>query len=146
MTYRCTPLHFAVDKEHVENANFLLRNGAFVNAKDELGHTAMHFAVIRDNIKLVKILEQYGANATITNNNGCSAIDLCISQDQKALKNFFMSQNKYANYDFSGINLTTGGDGEKEFNQFEKAMQHDLQQYEAHLNQTTNKGYKGLFK
>ena len=101
---RATPLHFAVLANKLENVKMLLRYGANVNHKDSLGNTAMHLAVANQNLRIVKALEEFGAQATIRNDDDVCAIDTAITEDFKEIKMWFLSQSKYKNFDFSGMN------------------------------------------
>ena len=61
----------------------------------------MHTAVASNNLRLVRLLEEYNGDATIKNVDGVSPIDVSITEDLRDIKLFFMSLQKYKNYDFS---------------------------------------------
>jgi hypothetical protein len=63
----------------------------------------MHVAVSMDNLALVKLLDEYGADATIVNNDEVCPIQMAIDEDIKEIKLYFMSQQKYKNYNFNQV-------------------------------------------
>jgi len=97
---KATPLHFAVLSGMFVNVKILLRFGANPNVQDNLGNTPMHFAVIGKNVSMVRLLDENNAKADLKNNEGMTAIDYAITESLKDIKLFFMSNPKYAHYDF----------------------------------------------
>jgi ankyrin repeat protein len=63
-----TPLHYAVEGEHYKAAEWLIRQGASVNAHDEatVGETPLALAVQRDYPEMVELLLMSGADPDIT--------------------------------------------------------------------------------
>lgn len=63
----------------------------------------MHFAVQAKNLSVVRVLDEFGASATQKNNDGICPIDIALTEELKDIKLHFMAQQKYRNYDFSGM-------------------------------------------
>lgn len=63
-----TPLHYAVEGEHYRAADWLIQQGASVNAHDEatIGETPLSLAVQRDCPEMVELLLAHGADPDIT--------------------------------------------------------------------------------
>lgn len=63
-----TPLHYAVEGEHYLAAEWLIQQGAVVNAHDEptIGETPLCLAVRRDHPEMVELLLANGADPDIT--------------------------------------------------------------------------------
>ena len=80
----------------------LLKNGAAVNAKDNVGNTALHMAVAQQSLPMVRILDKYGADGRIKNIDEISALDMAISEDIRDIKLFMMGRSQYKNYNFGG--------------------------------------------
>jgi len=70
-----TPLHLAVLHGHTNLVEFLLKQGAPVNAKTKAGITPLHFAAQTGNEENAKILIEHGANVLAIDNKGWRPID-----------------------------------------------------------------------
>ena len=90
---RASPLHFAVIAGNKSNMQILLKNGAAVNAKDNVGNTALHMAVAQQSLPMVRILDKYGADGRIKNIDDISALDMAISEDIRDIKLFMMGRS-----------------------------------------------------
>jgi len=77
-----TPLHYACAKGHFDVAQFLIANGATVDAMSIGNTTPLMMAVQSGNEQLVKLLLDKGADLQIQNNNGLSAIDIADIYDK----------------------------------------------------------------
>ena len=77
-----TPLHYACAKGHFDVAQFLVANGAKVDALSVGNTTPLMMAVQSGNEQLVKLLLDKGADLQIRNNNGLSAIDIADIYDK----------------------------------------------------------------
>lgn len=62
-----TCLHWAALRGEIETAQFLIRNGACVNAQTNLGDTPLHLAASGDHETMARVLIQVGADRTIEN-------------------------------------------------------------------------------
>ncbi|XP_073020961.1 acyl-CoA-binding domain-containing protein 1-like isoform X1 [Primulina eburnea] len=74
-----TPLHWAVDRGHMNITMFLLNKNADVNTKDNEGQTALHYAALCDRASIAELLVKQGADIEIQDNEGNTATDLCES-------------------------------------------------------------------
>ena len=52
---------------------------------------------------MVRMLDEYGGDATIKNDAEICPIDVAITENMRDIKLHFMAQQKYKNYDFSGL-------------------------------------------
>lgn len=87
------PLHYAVFGEYVDrvkkaqvvNAEFLIKNGADINAINENGNTALHIAAIGSNYFAIKYLTDNGIDYSIRNNEGKTALDILAEKKDKQI-------------------------------------------------------------
>ena len=70
------PLHAAALKDHIELAEFLISEGADVNAQTKYKDTPLHFAVAQGDLKMVRQLVEHGARADVKNDDDESPVDL----------------------------------------------------------------------
>lgn len=75
-----TPLHWAIDRGHLNVAKALLDKKADVNAKDNEGQTALHYAVVCERESLAEFLVKQKADTSIKDEDGNSPLDLCESE------------------------------------------------------------------
>lgn len=73
--HKNTPIFYAVQNMHYDTLKLLLKLGADVNKKCELGNTPLHQAMmtgdkIQKNVKIMDLLIQSGANPRLKNNFG----------------------------------------------------------------------------
>lgn len=81
-------LHLAANHSHYRDVDLLLRNGADVNAKGDIGLTALHYAASKGRLDIVKLLIQYGADKGIKNVFGESALDWAMNNNQDEVVDF----------------------------------------------------------
>ncbi|CAH8318254.1 unnamed protein product [Eruca vesicaria subsp. sativa] len=74
-----TPLHWAIDRGHLEIAKLLVDKKADVNAKDNEGQTPLHYAVVCDREAIAEFLVKQKANTASKDDDGNSPLDLCES-------------------------------------------------------------------
>ncbi|KAI3457982.1 hypothetical protein Pfo_014645 [Paulownia fortunei] len=72
-----TPLHWAVDRGHLNITAMLLNKFADVNAKDDEGQTPLHYAAVCERTAIAELLVKHGADIEITDNEGEAPRDLC---------------------------------------------------------------------
>ena len=77
-----TPLHYACAKGHFDVAQYLLMNGAAVDALSPGDTTPLMMAVQSGNEPLIKLLLDKGADLQIRNSVGLSAIDIAVIYDK----------------------------------------------------------------
>ena len=65
-----TSLHNAVRKNNLRRVDFLIKNGAEVDAKDENGRTPLHVASNINNLQIVELLTRNGAKVDAKDKNG----------------------------------------------------------------------------
>ncbi|VVB15822.1 unnamed protein product [Arabis nemorensis] len=75
-----TPLHWAIDRGHLNVAKALVDKNADVNAKDNEGQTSLHYAVVCEREALAEFLVKQKADTTIKDEDGNSPLDLCESE------------------------------------------------------------------
>ena len=71
-----TPLHYACSTGRLDVAQFLIANGAKVNALSPSETTPLMMAVSSGNDELIKLLLDKGADLQMRNHEGFSAIDV----------------------------------------------------------------------
>jgi acyl-CoA-binding protein len=74
-----TPLHWAVDRGHLNIAELLVTQNADVNAKDNEGQTPLHYAAVCERESIAEFLVNQKADKDMKDNDGNSAKDLCES-------------------------------------------------------------------
>ncbi len=73
MTHGQVPLHSACRGGRRDHVEFLLEVGADVNARDNLGQTALHVSII-SNKDVVQVLIDHGADVSLKDNQGHTAL------------------------------------------------------------------------
>ncbi|XP_004502682.1 acyl-CoA-binding domain-containing protein 1 isoform X1 [Cicer arietinum] len=74
-----TPLHWAVDRGHLNVTELLIGRSADVNAKDNDGQTPLHYAVTCEREGIAEYLVKHNANIHSEDNDGSSSRDICSS-------------------------------------------------------------------
>lgn len=69
-----TPLHFACAYNHIELVEYLLDEGARINAKDKFGRTPLIMAARNGNLAILSKLIYYQADYTISDSSKNNAI------------------------------------------------------------------------
>ncbi|KAB1205110.1 Acyl-CoA-binding domain-containing protein 2 [Morella rubra] len=72
-----TPLHWAVDRGHLNIAELLINRSAEVNAKDNDGQTPLHYAVMCEREAIAEYLVKQNADRDLKDNEDSSPSDLC---------------------------------------------------------------------
>ncbi|CAI8598529.1 unnamed protein product [Vicia faba] len=75
-----TPLHWAVDRGHLDVTELLLGRNADVNAKDNDGQTPLHYAVTCEREAIAEYLVKHSADINSKDNDGSSSRDICSSK------------------------------------------------------------------
>ncbi|XP_043717468.1 acyl-CoA-binding domain-containing protein 1-like [Telopea speciosissima] len=74
-----TPLHWAVDRGHLNIVELLVSRNADVNAKDNEGQTPLHYAAVCDREAIAEYLVKHNAGIDVKDNDGYTPSDLCES-------------------------------------------------------------------
>lgn len=78
-----TPLHYAAKFGHISCLNYLIANGANVNATDNSGCTALHVAAYHGQLELLKKLIDAGGNPAISDSTGLTALKCAEMESHK---------------------------------------------------------------
>ena len=89
-TRNFTPLMIAAREGEVEIAEFLVRNGADINAKTRDGHTALMMAVYNRNLDIVKLLLKNGANVHVKSKQGHTAFSEASLEESIQIKELLL--------------------------------------------------------
>jgi ankyrin repeat protein len=68
------PLHYAVDRGHLDVVKVLLEEGANVNTKDENRRTPLHLAALKGHGDMVRLLLGFGAVKNVKSVSGVDAL------------------------------------------------------------------------
>jgi len=79
-----SPLFLAASKGKLEVVRYLLDEGANVNAREDLGHTALAEAAYYGQVDVVKELLLHGADINAVSDDG-TALDIAISRKNTAV-------------------------------------------------------------
>ncbi|XP_061375677.1 acyl-CoA-binding domain-containing protein 1 isoform X2 [Gastrolobium bilobum] len=72
-----TPLHWAVDRGHLNATELLVGRNADVNPKDNDGQTPLHYAVMCEREAIAEFLVKHNADRDSKDNDGSSPLDIC---------------------------------------------------------------------
>ncbi|KHN23346.1 Acyl-CoA-binding domain-containing protein 1 [Glycine soja] len=75
-----TPLHWAVDRGHLNVTELLVGKNADVNAKDNDGQTPLHYAVTCEREAIAEYLVKHNADIYSKDNDGSSPRDISSGQ------------------------------------------------------------------
>jgi len=87
-----TPLHYACSTGQLGIAQFLISNGAKVNAMSPSGTTPLMMSVSSGNDYLIKFLLDNGADIRMRNHEGFSAIDVAALYGKDNIRDGLMSR------------------------------------------------------
>uniref|UniRef100_A0A1B0FAU7 Uncharacterized protein n=1 Tax=Glossina morsitans morsitans TaxID=37546 RepID=A0A1B0FAU7_GLOMM len=80
-----TPLHYAARYGYVEIAEYLIDNGAGVDAQDKDGVTPLHYAAAKSAKESVKLLIKRKANVNAQDKDGHTPLYFAVAKDNKEL-------------------------------------------------------------
>lgn len=78
--YSSTPLHWEVDRGHVECVRVLLKAKADVNKRNCFLSTPIHYAVERSRVECVKLLIEYKASVNLKNEFGWCPLHCAVDK------------------------------------------------------------------
>ncbi len=81
-------LHLAANHSDYKDVELLLKHGADVNAKGDIGLTALHYAASKGKLDIVKLLVKCKADKNIKNEFGELAIDWARNNNQTEVVRF----------------------------------------------------------
>ena len=84
--YDYSPLHWAVGRDNIALAKYLISAGADVNAKTKNGKPLLHSAIDSKNIVLVEYLISAGADVNIKDNGGVSPLVWAVFRNNKQIE------------------------------------------------------------
>jgi ankyrin repeat protein len=87
-----SPIHYAVTNGHLEIAQFLMANGAQVNALSPSETTPLMMSIGSGNDKLIKYLLDNGADLRMRNHEGYTAIDVAQLFGKDVIRDGLMSR------------------------------------------------------
>ncbi|KAI9264448.1 ankyrin repeat-containing domain protein [Sporodiniella umbellata] len=70
-----SPLHYAVDRGHLDIVRYLLDQGANINLKTEDEETPLHLACISEQLEVARLLVQKGCDPSIKDGEGKTAFE-----------------------------------------------------------------------
>lgn len=79
------PLVYAVFNNHPQVVEYLIKKGANINAKSEIGATSLLLASRSGETDMVKFLLKHHADPTIADQNGDTPIDVALKGDNKQI-------------------------------------------------------------
>ena len=78
----CTPLHIAVEKEHLDVVDLLLARGAAINAKTKAGETSLNLAAYEGKTAVAARLLRFKPNLELENTSGFRPLEAAVEQKQ----------------------------------------------------------------
>lgn len=88
------PLHCAAYRGNDEMVEFLLQNGADINAVTQDGNTALHLATEQGQRKVIKLLLSRRANSQIMNRQGATSLQLAVGTTNDETTVPLLAKNK----------------------------------------------------
>jgi ankyrin repeat protein len=88
--FGCTPIHWASQNCSHAALEFLLSNGANVNAQTDVGEHALYFASRGRDIKIVQLLENYGACRNLLDKLGFDAYLDAVFSDSEDILEYYL--------------------------------------------------------
>jgi len=86
-----TVLHMACTRGAVNDVEILLRGGAHVNAKDDVGHTPLHCAVFQRNACIVRKLLAQSADPNARSQFGETPLTVAVALEQHEIEELLRS-------------------------------------------------------
>ena len=87
-----TPLHYSTTAGNVEITEFLLNQGAMINARSPNNTTPLMMAVFNGNEIVIKLLLDKGADLKMRNDQGYTAIDVAASYNRQDIQQGLQSR------------------------------------------------------
>jgi uncharacterized protein len=87
-----TPLHYAATAGNVEITQFLLNQGAMINARSPNNTTPLMMAVFNGNEEVIKLLLDKGADLKMRNDQGYTAIDVAAAYNKEDIQQGLQSR------------------------------------------------------
>jgi len=87
-----TPLRAAVDKNHIDVVELLLKFGANINSIDCVGQTALHRCAQNNNPQICQLLLRHGADPNISSLHGYTPLQMGSESIQQIIHDYIASQ------------------------------------------------------
>ncbi|KAH8021483.1 hypothetical protein HPB51_015879 [Rhipicephalus microplus] len=87
-----TPLHYAVENNHVEIARFLLEKGVDPNCSSSTGLTALHLAAMRGGVPMCQLLMDHGAATDVLADGNKTPLFLAATNDRPRIVAFLLDK------------------------------------------------------
>lgn len=89
-----SPIHWAAYSGSLESFDFLVSQGANIDAQDKDGFTPLHLAALAEKRHIIGKLIRLGANHKIKDNQGRLAKDICVSKSDTFTTNYIEEKTK----------------------------------------------------
>ncbi|KAH7947100.1 hypothetical protein HPB52_007531 [Rhipicephalus sanguineus] len=87
-----TPLHYAVENNHIEIVRFLLEKGVDPNCSSSTGLTALHLAAMRGGVPMCQLLMDHGAATDVLADGNKTPLFLAATNDRPRIVAFLLDK------------------------------------------------------
>ena len=94
-----TPLHYAVINDHLNVVQYLVKQGANMEAVDNANWTPLHIAVFRGHVDAVKYLVDQGANKKAVDKDNRTPLHIAVGKGHLNIAQYLTSQGCWELYE-----------------------------------------------